>query len=75
MFDDISHQIRSSKKTLRKKSKDYILNFKKIEKFIKFAAEDYEINYLKDLEVYFLFLTLLLHHTHQYAGHQKKFVE
>ncbi len=35
MLDDISHQIRSSKKTLRKKSKDYIRNFKKIEKFIK----------------------------------------
>ena len=25
--------------------------------------------------VYFLFLTLLLHRNHQYAGHQKRFVE
>ena len=42
MFDDISHQIRSSKKTLRKKSKDYILNFKKIEKFIKKEIREIE---------------------------------
>ena len=30
---------------------------------------------LSHLEVYFLFLMLLLHHNHQYVGHQKKFVE
>ena len=31
-----------------------------------------KINFLKDLEVYFLFLMLLLHHNHQYALHQKR---
>ena len=45
MLDDFSHQIRLSKKTLRNKSKDYILNFKKIEKFIK--KEIREIDELK----------------------------
>ena len=66
MFDDISRQIRSSKKTLRKKSKDYILNFKKIEKFINKEIREIEelkkssneiipeINFRKLNKLYFL---------------------
>ena len=43
MTDQLSDQIISSKKKLRNKSKDYVLNFKKIEDFIKKEIEEIEI--------------------------------
>ena len=43
MTDQLSDQIISSKKKLRNKSKDYVLNFKKIEKFIKKEIAEIEI--------------------------------
>ena len=47
MFDDIDNQIKFAKKILRKKSKDYIQNYKKIKSFIDIEVE--EINRLKNL--------------------------
>jgi len=47
MFEDIDNEIKSAKKILRKKSKDYIQNYKKIKKFIDIEVE--EINRLKNL--------------------------
>ncbi|MDC6478011.1 DUF1479 family protein [Candidatus Pelagibacter sp.] len=46
MFDDIDNQIKFTKKILRKKSKDYIQNYKKIKNFIDIEVE--EINRLKN---------------------------
>ena len=43
MIDQLSDQIISSKKKLRNKSKDYVLNFKKIEEFIKKEIAEIEI--------------------------------
>ncbi len=43
MTDQLSDQIISSKKKLRNKSKDYVLNFKKIEEFIKKEIAEIEI--------------------------------
>ena len=43
MTDQLSDQIISSKKKLRIKSKDYVLNFKKIEEFIKREIAEIEI--------------------------------
>ena len=43
MTDQLSDQIISSKIKLRNKSKDYVLNFKKIEKFIKKEIAEIEI--------------------------------
>jgi len=47
MIEDIDNEIKSAKKILRKKSKDYIQNYKKIKKFIDIEIE--EINRLKNL--------------------------
>jgi len=47
MFDDIDNQIKFAKNILRKKSKDYIQNYKKIKSFIDIEVE--EINRLKNL--------------------------
>ena len=47
MIEDIDNEIKSAKKILRKKSKDYIQNYKKIKKFIDIEVE--EINRLKNL--------------------------
>ena len=43
MTDQLSDQIISSKIKLRNKSKDYVLNFKKIEEFIKKEIAEIEI--------------------------------
>ena len=43
MTDQLSDQIISSKIKLRNKSKDYVLNFKKIEEFIKREIAEIEI--------------------------------
>ena len=47
MFDDFSRQIKLSKKILRNKSRDFVLNFKNIEEYIK--KEIREIEKLKNL--------------------------
>ena len=47
MFDDIDNEIKTVKKVLRKKSKDYIQNFNQIKSFIDNEIE--EIIKLKNL--------------------------
>ena len=51
MKDQLSDQIKLSKKILREKSIDFVLNFKKIEEFIKKEVEEIKIqkNSLKSI--------------------------